>query len=199
MSAGRVREAVAADLPALAELFSAHMAEQEAWNPLYAGTRNPAFDSLSFLTQAWAAGADQFRVAEEAERLLGFIRFSIAGGGPPRPPRGRRGLRTWSWRRLLRMAASLLRRLAERWPEPTQLGHAPVSGYGYIADLYLIPDRRRQGIGSQLVDSARQWFQQQNVEITYLYVFDLNRAGMQFWTKLGFLPYRHTLLRELRS
>ena len=197
MSGWRVREAVAADLPALAELFSAHLAEQGAWNPLEAGARNPAFESLSFLTRAWAAGVEQFRVAEEAEQLLGFIRFNIAGGRCR--PWDRRGPRTWNFQRLLRFAADRLNRLAERRPEPAQLGRAPAGGYGYIADLYLLPDRRRQGIGSQLVDSARQWFQQQNVEIIYLNVFDLNQAGMHFWTKLGFLPYRHTLLRQLRS
>jgi GNAT superfamily N-acetyltransferase len=196
MSGWRVREAGPADLPALAELFSAHLAEQGAWNPLDAGSRNPAFDSLTFLTQAWAAGVEQFRVAEEAELLLGFIRFNLAGGGPPRD---RRGPRTWTFPRLLRFAADRLNRLAERRLEPAQLGRAPAGGYGYIADLYLLPDRRRQGIGSQLVDSARQWFQQQNVEIIYLNVFDLNRVGTHFWTKLGFLPYRHTLLRQLRS
>ena len=194
MSAGQIREAEEADLPALAELFSAHLAEQGTWNPLYADARNPNFDSLSFLARAWAAGVEQFRVAEEGGLLLGFIRFSITGG-TPLPPRRRRGPRPLSWRHLLRLAAALFSRLAERWPEPTQLGHAPVAGY--VADLYLLPDRRREGIGSQLVAGALECFQEQGARIVHLQVFELNQAGMQFWMKLGFLPYRRTLLRQL--
>ena len=198
MSGWIIREAGEADLPALAELFAAHMAEQGTWNPLYADTRNPDFDSLNFLTRTWAAGVEQLRVAEEDGRLLGFIRFNITGGAP-HPPRDRRGPRPWSGRRLLRLAADRLSRLAARWPETTRLGLDPVSGYGYVADLYLLPERRRQGLGSQLLDSALQWFRQQGVDLVYLHVFDLNQTGKQFWGKLGFLPYRHVLLRQLRS
>ncbi len=199
MSAWQIREAGEADLPALAGLFAAHLAEQGTWNPLYPDTRNPDFDGLSFLKRAWAAGVEQFRVAEEAGRLLGFIRFSLSRGGAPQSPRGRRGPRSFGGRRLLRLAATALRDLAERWPEPSQLGRDPVSGYGYIADLYLLPERRREGIGSQLLDSALQWFRQQHADLIYLHVFDLNRTGVQFWSQLGFLPYRRILLRQLRS
>ena len=193
MSGFQIRPAGQEDLDSLARLFAAHLDEQAGWDRLFARSRNPAFDSLRFITRSWQAGLQQFLVADDGSRLLGFIRFSIqpAAAAAPRPSR-RKGPRSLTWGRLLRAASHYLLRWAERWPDPAFLTRGVTTGY--LADLYVLPAARRQGMGTRLVQATLRCFAEQGIPEVYLQVVDQNQAGVEFWKKMGFVPHRHTLV-----
>ncbi|UJW84192.1 GNAT family N-acetyltransferase [Devosia sp. SL43] len=58
---------------------------------------------------------------------------------------------------------------------------------GWIEQLYLEPDQRGQGIGSRLVDAAKQ--RQNRLE---LWCFVDNHAGRAFYIRHGFIEIRRT-------
>lgn len=191
MTGFQIRSAGPGDIESLARLFAAHLDEQAGFDRLFARSRNPAFDSFSFITRSWESGRDQFLVADDGSRLQGFVRFSIQPPAAAKSSR-RKSLRRLTWARLLRAASHYLLRRAERWPDSLSLTRGVTTGY--LADLYVLPAGRRQGLGTRLVQAALQWFAGQGIPEVYLQVVDRNRAGVEFWKKMGFVPHRHTLV-----
>jgi ribosomal protein S18 acetylase RimI-like enzyme len=56
---------------------------------------------------------------------------------------------------------------------------------GFIADIYVDPVYRRQGIARRLVETLNQWFGEQGVEHTELQVSAVNTDGQRFWEAVG--------------
>lgn len=74
---------------------------------------------------------------------------------------------------------------------------------GYIYHTAVSPDRRKQGIGRQLVDSAMNALKEQGINKTALVCFSKNEEGNAFWQNIGFtkrtdLPYRNKALADMK-
>jgi ribosomal protein S18 acetylase RimI-like enzyme len=61
--------------------------------------------------------------------------------------------------------------------------------YGYLSDLYVRPEARRQGVGRALVDCATAWLAVNAVGSVQLQYYWFNRAGAAFWQAIGFEPF----------
>ncbi|MFZ4814774.1 MAG: GNAT family N-acetyltransferase [Phototrophicaceae bacterium] len=56
---------------------------------------------------------------------------------------------------------------------------------GLIADLYVQPEVRQQGIGTQLVQASLDWFKKQGIKTVEWEVAAHNHAGRAFWERIG--------------
>ena len=73
---------------------------------------------------------------------------------------------------------------------------------GYIYHTSVHPDYRKQGIGRKLVDTALDSLLKLGINKVALVVFGRNKAGNEFWEKMGFttrndLIYRNKALVEI--
>lgn len=73
---------------------------------------------------------------------------------------------------------------------------------GYIYHTAVHPNRRRGGIGNQLVDAAMDAFREEGINKVALVVFERNASGNAFWEALGFerrtdLAYRNKALTDM--
>ncbi len=64
---------------------------------------------------------------------------------------------------------------------------------GYLSNIYVAPSRRREGLGSLMVEGALQTLKQSDVEVVDLDVYVTNRAGRSFWETFGFSPFKERL------
>jgi ribosomal protein S18 acetylase RimI-like enzyme len=56
---------------------------------------------------------------------------------------------------------------------------------GFLADIYVDPAYRRQGVGRGLVDALADWFRQSGVTHFEWHVAARNPAGIAFWHAIG--------------
>jgi ribosomal protein S18 acetylase RimI-like enzyme len=56
---------------------------------------------------------------------------------------------------------------------------------GFLADIYVEPDHRRNGVGRTLVESLKVWFREQGVDHFEWHVAARNPAGQAFWRSVG--------------
>ncbi len=66
---------------------------------------------------------------------------------------------------------------------------------GWIQDAFTIPQRRREGIGRQLVEALLAWFSAHRVALVELTVAVRNPDAIRFWETLGFETYMYRLKR----
>lgn len=64
--------------------------------------------------------------------------------------------------------------------------------FGYIADTYVLPDFRNQGIAKKLCDFAVDWLRENEVKYVELKVLESNVAAHSFWSRCGFAPTTRT-------
>ena len=67
---------------------------------------------------------------------------------------------------------------------------------GYIYHTAVHPQYRRQGIATQLVETALQALQRAGINKASLVVFADNEAGNRFWQKMGFSPRTDLVYRD---
>ena len=63
-----------------------------------------------------------------------------------------------------------------------------LSHKGYIAETIIKEKFRRQGIGNELVEAAKNWLTDKGADHIELQVSVRNPAAMRFWEKQGFAP-----------
>ena len=56
---------------------------------------------------------------------------------------------------------------------------------GLLADIYVLPEHRRRGLGRQLVERLSLWFHTQNVAHFEWHVSARNEAALAFWKSIG--------------
>ena len=67
---------------------------------------------------------------------------------------------------------------------------------GYIYHTSVHPDYRKQGIGRKLVDTALDSLLKLGINKVALVVFDRNKAGNEFWEKMGFTTRNDLIYRN---
>jgi ribosomal protein S18 acetylase RimI-like enzyme len=72
-----------------------------------------------------------------------------------------------------------------------------VENEGEIESLYLLPEYRRAGAGTQLMEQALGWFQEQGVCDISIRVAAGNEEALPFYAKFGFLTRTYNLKRKL--
>jgi len=73
---------------------------------------------------------------------------------------------------------------------------------GFIYHTAVDPNRRKEGIGKALVETAMEALKAEGIHKVALVVFDHNKEGNAFWEKLGFtsredLVYRNKTITEM--
>ncbi len=69
--------------------------------------------------------------------------------------------------------------------------------YGYIHDVAITADYRRNGIGEKMYDEILKWFHSRGIDCVEVEVTVKNRVAYSFWKKRGFTDYKHTLYRQI--
>jgi GNAT superfamily N-acetyltransferase len=82
---------------------------------------------------------------------------------------------------------------ARRW------GPAPIyeeSSEVYLDELFVRPERRRDGFGTQLVNAVRDWADEVGAQRVRLRVLTANQAGRAFWAAQDAIPMSMTFTIE---
>lgn len=61
---------------------------------------------------------------------------------------------------------------------------------GVIENLYVVPGRRSEGIGSALLESAETSLRERDVDVISLEVMAANESARTFYKKNGYMPHR---------
>lgn len=93
-------------------------------------------------------------------------------------------------------------------PEPAAYIHAmimenpptvPHMYYGYISEIAVAESARHQGMGLLLVQSAHDWFKQNNISYVEVNVSVKNAISQSFWRKCGYTDYLERLRIDLHG
>lgn len=69
--------------------------------------------------------------------------------------------------------------------------------YGFIAEMAVTPEYRRQGLGRELWDRAKRWLLRKGVRSVQLNVSGSNAPGLALWNSLGFEEFLKILWLDL--
>jgi len=83
---------------------------------------------------------------------------------------------------------------AHRWgPPPIYEESSEI----YIDELYVVPDARRRGLGTQLVRAVRHWAESLSANRLRLQMMATNEAARAFWAQQEARPFTTTMTIEL--
>ncbi len=73
-----------------------------------------------------------------------------------------------------------------------------VSGdrYGHIFLIYVMPNHRRQGLATALIEQGKQWVKNQGYDQLGLQVFEHNKVAQTLYQKLGFITQSYLMLQS---
>ena len=71
------------------------------------------------------------------------------------------------------------------------------NNYGFISDLMVSKDFRRNGLGKKLFKENITWFKLKNIKRVELSVSVRNPSATKFWKKMGFEPYMEKRVKKL--
>ncbi|MGC8668210.1 MAG: GNAT family N-acetyltransferase [Chthonomonadales bacterium] len=74
----------------------------------------------------------------------------------------------------------------------------PAGRYGFISDLFVLPQWRRRGIGRGLVAAILEWFAARDATDVELFVAHANPDARAFWAAMGFEPFLDLVRKPLR-
>lgn len=69
-----------------------------------------------------------------------------------------------------------------------------VQRFGFIDGLFVRSDYRRTGVGTGLVNLAKEWFKEREIFMIQLTVASRNQVGLLFWEHCGFTE----IMRRMR-
>lgn len=67
---------------------------------------------------------------------------------------------------------------------------------GFVADLCVREEYRRQGVGSRLFGELKAWFGRRNVHALEVQVVTQNEQAQRFWSGLGFGEFMRTMRND---
>jgi ribosomal protein S18 acetylase RimI-like enzyme len=65
--------------------------------------------------------------------------------------------------------------------------------FACIIDFYVMPEHRKKGIGKLLLEKAKEWSIQRNLEYLELFVLEENEIGRKFYEKESFITTSRTM------
>lgn len=77
---------------------------------------------------------------------------------------------------------------------PPVFGHTT---YGFISDIAVKKEYRKQGIGKCLLNEIKRWFSQHGITRIELQVSSRNKVACSFWKKCGFKEYKYVMYLEI--
>jgi len=190
----RIREAKDDDLKIGGDLFAAHLQEQFSIDPHPAPNR--VFDPHWFIKAMMNPPVNHMLLADVEGQVVGLARLGILygegliplGGGPKRSESS-------YMKRLPVILLGKCRNILDGWISRIEAKRTvaqmclPIRR-GYIADFYVIPQMRRKGVGSVLLQASMDWFGTKTVLIVDLNYLEANEVGKAFWKAMGFDGYR---------
>jgi len=196
MAQAEIRTADSDDLEAITLLFEKLIRDQGTYETFFKLAPNPDFKKLarSYL----ASGNNLILLAEQDQTVIGFIRLNVYNGAQLEqvtPPRKELTGSRFTPRRILRKIFSVILNRLEK-PDPFPEMFISVRT-GYIADLYVLPENRKQGAGKLLVARAMEWFKDKQVSLIQIRALSKNQAGVAFWEKQGFASTHFTMRRNI--
>lgn len=79
------------------------------------------------------------------------------------------------------------------WPPPIYEGGEEV----YVDELYVVPERRGEGLGEALVAAVRSWAREIGAIRLRFQALEANTDGRAFWESQGARPFATTLLIDI--
>jgi ribosomal protein S18 acetylase RimI-like enzyme len=70
---------------------------------------------------------------------------------------------------------------------------------GVVENIYVVPDRRGEGIGAALMSAAERTLAEAGADVVSLEVMADNGAARRFYRRQGYAPHRVTLERSVES
>ena len=171
-----IRPAVRGDLSAVYALFEQELAYQKALIKERDWISNRDWHEV--INQKLTNPRERMWVAELNGNLVGYLMGCLSAASKSRPLR--------QWLQQLRFGE---RTTAENPTQPT----------GWIEDCFVLPEARRQGIGSALVRAALSWFKDNHVIRIELGIWMVNGQGQAFWEQQGFSPVRLKMAKDLNK
>jgi len=75
-----------------------------------------------------------------------------------------------------------------------------VAGYkkrGYLSNLYVVPEYRKQGVGRKLTAKAISWLKSVGADEATLEIYENNLAARMLYEKLGFTTYSVKMMKRI--
>jgi ribosomal protein S18 acetylase RimI-like enzyme len=170
-----IRPALPADLPWLAELYEREIETQQALSGAFALISQ--VDWTGYVAAKQEHRDFEILVAANNNGLAGFIELRIVD-------RSGKGL----WGRLRALARRILR--PQSWP---------ASRYGFIEEVYVKPELRRNGLATLLVEQAFQWFRSRGLTRVLAAIWASNWASLQLAEALDFHPTRVLMSKRIQG
>jgi ribosomal protein S18 acetylase RimI-like enzyme len=191
-----IRSAGPDEFAEIGRLVETHYREVAQYDPL--GKLLKVFDAVELTKMQLDSGRNKFFVAEADGRLAGFVRLTINSGPGTvafQKPRIRELSKRFSPLRPLRkILATLLGWVTPKTGAPQVFKDIKS---GYIADLFVLPEHRKNKVGSALVNASLEWFKANGCETVFLQVLEANQTGMAFWEGQGFDGLRRAKYKKL--
>lgn len=73
----------------------------------------------------------------------------------------------------------------------------PVGIYGFVSDISVNAQWRRQGVGRAMVAALLAWFRECGVTAVELFAAERNPVSVEFWQSMGFADYLRLVRLEL--
>jgi ribosomal protein S18 acetylase RimI-like enzyme len=176
-----LRRANPADAESIARLYEQEAQIQER---LGGYALAPDFDWTAWVATRLADADHVFFVAQAEGAVIGYLHARLRAGPKTRAPRGR-------------IIGTIKRILKPH--QVTRASPAQCADWAIIESLFISPDFRRLGIGTELVDLAREALARlgaSNIEIS---VVAANPPAVAFWSRLGFGDFRLHMVCRLPS
>ncbi len=172
----KIRRATKKDVLQLSELFRQNIEYHQELAGYF--ELLPEFDWISYTQEKLKYKNRIILVAEHSEDLAGFVAITIKDY----PPSGQ--------------YKSILHRIIHYIKKTPPL---PIKymRWGFIEDCYVLPSRRKQGIGNHLILGAKKWLQSKQVSRIELSLIANNKEGKAFWKKAGFKTFRFLMSKEI--
>jgi GNAT superfamily N-acetyltransferase len=138
----------------------------------------PNFDWVAYTQEKLDSQNRHILVAETSKYMAGFIELRLFDYPSNRGHR------------------SIIQRISRH---PVKRLSSPIKPqrWGIIDDCFVIPSLRKQGIGSQLVLKAVEWFQSRNIKRIEISIVAQNTPAEAFWKSFGFKLFRLSLFKEI--
>jgi GNAT superfamily N-acetyltransferase len=72
-----------------------------------------------------------------------------------------------------------------------------VTKVGFISDVYVIPEYRKQGVSKLLMEPVLKWLKSKKLKYVHLFAVTENEVALKVWRKYGFKEFLKEKYREL--